>query len=96
MAALVHCRVCLPTINVTHRPMKQYIKGHICLPASISNLLKVCNTKCTLILLSNIFELTVDLMFYLCLEKVEYMLMKSIRVEEKESDVPVRDSGGIK
>ena len=85
------------TINVTHRPMKQYIEGHICLPASISNLLKVCNTKCTLILLSKIFELTVDLMFYLCLEKVEYMLMKSIRVEEeKESDVSLRENGGIK
>jgi hypothetical protein len=76
--------------------MKQYIKGRICLPASISNFLKVCNTKRTLILLSNIFELTVDLMFCLCLENVEFLLMKSIRVEEKESDVSVRENGGIK
>jgi hypothetical protein len=58
--------------------------------------LKVCNTKCNLIVLSNISELTVDLMIYLCSEKVEYMLMKSIRVEEKESDVSVRENGGIK
>jgi hypothetical protein len=49
-----------------------------------------------LIVLSNIFELTVDLMIYLCPEKVEYMLMKSMRVEEKESDVSVRENGGIK
>jgi len=71
-------------------------KSRICLPASISNLLKACNTKCNLILLSNIFELAVDLMIYLGLEKVEYMLMKSIRVEERESDVSVRENGGIK
>lgn len=58
--------------------------------------MKVCNTKCNLIVLSNISELTVDLMIYLCSEKVEYMLMKSIRVEEKESDVSVRENGGIK
>jgi hypothetical protein len=35
-------------------------------------------------------------MFHLCLEKVEYMLMKSIRAEEEESDVSVRENGGIK
>jgi len=49
-----------------------------------------------LILLSNIFELPADLMLYVRLEKVGYMLMKSIRVEEKESDVSVRENGGIK
>jgi hypothetical protein len=50
-----------------------------------------CSKECTLYF-SQLLELSIEIMFSLCLERVMYVLMKSTRKKEKECDVPVKES----